>query len=343
MEVKHADLPLVSIVITSFNRADMIGKAIASALAQDYPNFEVIITDNCSEDGTEEEVAKYLYDKRVKFSQNEVNIGMVPNFKKGIEELSNGKYFVNLCSDDQLVDKSFITNAVNLTRRYPDVTIVRGRNQSVQMDTGKITLDDGAPFKTEFVKGKDFFLDFTGNENFGWEGVMLDREVLNTFNVFEKAYSGFDKSANLALLLRGNICLIDKVCYSFTVHSSSHTYNPTAKSLIDNFQMVEFPYEKALQLGTLDSAALKAWRRGYIFNISVKGARALYIRNKAEYQSFVDTVEREYGIKAEELRTGLKVRIDYLLYRFPVVGKSIAGVLKILIRAFSWLRGKKTS
>ena len=54
------DIPLVSIVITSYNRAHTIEKAIESALGQDYQNLEIIISDNNSTDNTDEVVKKYF-------------------------------------------------------------------------------------------------------------------------------------------------------------------------------------------------------------------------------------------------------------------------------------------
>ena len=54
------DNPLVSVVITSYNRANLIEVAIQSVLAQDYQNLEIIISDNCSTDNTYEVMEKYL-------------------------------------------------------------------------------------------------------------------------------------------------------------------------------------------------------------------------------------------------------------------------------------------
>ena len=73
--------PLVSVVITSYNRANLIEGAIQSALAQDYPNLEIIISDNCSTDNTDKVIAKYLSNPKIRYYKNEQNIGMIPNFK----------------------------------------------------------------------------------------------------------------------------------------------------------------------------------------------------------------------------------------------------------------------
>ena len=51
--------PLVSICIPTYNRANIIKKAIDSALSQTYKNIEVIVVDNASTDNTDEIVASY--------------------------------------------------------------------------------------------------------------------------------------------------------------------------------------------------------------------------------------------------------------------------------------------
>lgn len=120
-------LPLVSIIITSFNRAGMITKAIESALMQDYPNLEVIVSDNCSSDDTENVVAKYSNDIKFRFSRNSMNIGMIPNFRKATYEVSKGEYLTYISSDDFLTDKSFVSDAMGVVARNPNIEIVHGR------------------------------------------------------------------------------------------------------------------------------------------------------------------------------------------------------------------------
>jgi len=51
------DRPLVSAIVTTYNRADLLPEAVESVLSQDYPSFEVIIVDDCSEDTTPEVIA----------------------------------------------------------------------------------------------------------------------------------------------------------------------------------------------------------------------------------------------------------------------------------------------
>jgi glycosyltransferase involved in cell wall biosynthesis len=64
-------------MIPTYNQAKYISKAIESALNIDYPNIEVIVSDDCSTDNTEEVVSKYLSDDRFKYIKNEKNLGRV--------------------------------------------------------------------------------------------------------------------------------------------------------------------------------------------------------------------------------------------------------------------------
>ena len=77
--------PLVSILIPTFNRAMLLKRAVESVLKQDYPNIEIIISDNASEDNTTDIVNSFSSEK-IKYIKREKNIGAVLN---GIEVLVN--------------------------------------------------------------------------------------------------------------------------------------------------------------------------------------------------------------------------------------------------------------
>ena len=91
---------LVSILIPVYNRVNLVGETIDSALCQTYKNIEIIIVDNCSTDGTWELLQNYaLKDKRISIFKNEKNIGPVRNWKCCIDK-AKGKYAKILFSDD---------------------------------------------------------------------------------------------------------------------------------------------------------------------------------------------------------------------------------------------------
>jgi glycosyltransferase involved in cell wall biosynthesis len=82
--------PLVSICIPAYNNGRFIGYTIDSILAQTYKNFELIITDDCSNDDTIA-ICKEYTDSRIKVFTNESNLGVFGNWNKVIN-LSQGKY-----------------------------------------------------------------------------------------------------------------------------------------------------------------------------------------------------------------------------------------------------------
>jgi glycosyltransferase involved in cell wall biosynthesis len=94
----ESDFPLVSVIIPSYNHEKYVGMAIASVLQQSYQNFELVILDDASTDGSVNEILKFQ-DNRIRFSPLKKNSGAVPAINKLIE-LAKGKYIALLNSDD---------------------------------------------------------------------------------------------------------------------------------------------------------------------------------------------------------------------------------------------------
>jgi glycosyltransferase involved in cell wall biosynthesis len=115
--------PLVSIGMPTYNRADgYLPLALDSALAQDYPNLEIIVSDNASTDGTEE-LVRSKADSRVRYFRHEKSIGGTNNFNFCVEH-ARGAYFL-LLHDDDLIDPDFISTCVRALDGDLNVGVVR--------------------------------------------------------------------------------------------------------------------------------------------------------------------------------------------------------------------------
>ena len=91
---------LVSIITPTFNSANFIEETIKSVLSQTYPNWEMIIVDDCSGDDTEEIVSQYVReDTRIKYIRLEKNSGAAVARNKAMRE-AEGEYMALLDSDD---------------------------------------------------------------------------------------------------------------------------------------------------------------------------------------------------------------------------------------------------
>lgn len=111
--------PLVSVLMTAYNREKYIAEAIGSVLASSYENFELIIVDDCSADKTVSIAREYEQrDKRIKLYVNEKNLGDYNNRNKAASYAS-GKYLKFLDSDD-LIYKYGLAIMVESMERYPE-------------------------------------------------------------------------------------------------------------------------------------------------------------------------------------------------------------------------------
>lgn len=92
--------PLVSVLMTAYNREDYIADAIESVLASTFTDFELIVVDDASKDKTFEIAHSYTKkDNRVNVYVNENNLGDYPNRNKAAS-YAKGKYIKYLDSDD---------------------------------------------------------------------------------------------------------------------------------------------------------------------------------------------------------------------------------------------------
>lgn len=97
-------LPLVSIAILTYNSSKFIAEAIESAMSQDYPNIEIVISDDASTDNTIDILAQYAadYPNKIRVLTNEINTGPVNNWFKCIWACC-GEYIVALAGDDKFL------------------------------------------------------------------------------------------------------------------------------------------------------------------------------------------------------------------------------------------------
>lgn len=125
--------PFVSIIIPTYNRARLLGRAVQSILNQTYPNFEIIVVDDCSKDATEN-VVKSFCDNRIRYIRHKKNRGAVEARNTGIKA-ARGEYIAFQDSDDEWLPrklekqmKAFEIGSPNLGVVYTSFWLVdRGR------------------------------------------------------------------------------------------------------------------------------------------------------------------------------------------------------------------------
>lgn len=111
-------VPLVSIGVPVYNGRATLQRVLDSLLAQSLADFEIIISDNGSTDGTSTLCGGYAEkDNRVRYLRQKENIGVAPNFKFVLEQ-ARGKYFLWAASDD-VRSPDFLEENVRFLEGHP--------------------------------------------------------------------------------------------------------------------------------------------------------------------------------------------------------------------------------
>ena len=118
-------LPLVSIMIPTYNRPQFFELALQSAQRQNYENLEIIVCDNSTDDQTEALIEKYLGDPRLCYHRNKTAKTKAENFAP-FEHLAKGEYLQWLMDDDILLDGK-IEKMMQAFRKNPAAKLVTSR------------------------------------------------------------------------------------------------------------------------------------------------------------------------------------------------------------------------
>jgi GT2 family glycosyltransferase len=127
--------PQISIIMTTRNRADFIIKAIKSVQNQSFSDWELIILDDDSNDGTEAIIGPFMArDNRIKYHRNSPALGISGNRNRGLS-LSTGKYLAVLDSDDEWVDHEKLKKQYGFLEQNSEYALI-GSNIKVVDEKG---------------------------------------------------------------------------------------------------------------------------------------------------------------------------------------------------------------
>lgn len=123
-------IPKATIIVPSRNKANLISQTLESIRAQDMGDFEVIVLDNNSTDGTREFVREYVKkDKRFSLIENGGDKGLVYSLNLGLSK-AKGEYIAVLHCDD-LWEKNFLSSSISLFEQNPSAGICICRFENI--------------------------------------------------------------------------------------------------------------------------------------------------------------------------------------------------------------------
>lgn len=114
---------MVSICIPTYNRSDLLLRAVNSAINQTYRDLEILISDNSSTNEHWEKTCELKkLDNRIILRRNILNLGFAGNLNACIE-IARGEYILFLCDDDELLP-TIIEKEVQLFESYPNIGLI---------------------------------------------------------------------------------------------------------------------------------------------------------------------------------------------------------------------------
>lgn len=118
-----SNTPKISVVMSCYNRKDYVSDAIESILNQTYKDFEFIIIDDCSTDGTREIIQKYAdNDNRIVYIKNPQNMDYNFNLRHGFN-IAKGEYIARMDDDDISLPERF-EKQVKYLDEHHDITVL---------------------------------------------------------------------------------------------------------------------------------------------------------------------------------------------------------------------------
>lgn len=116
-------MPIVSVVLPTYNNSDILARAVESVLGQSFSDFELLIINDGSTDATVDVVTPYLVDTRVRLVQNDQNIGLQKTLNRGLV-VASGLYIARIDADDVWCDKDKLLMQVAYLKHHPECVLV---------------------------------------------------------------------------------------------------------------------------------------------------------------------------------------------------------------------------
>lgn len=273
-------LPRVTVMVPTYNQAEFLEDAVASALAQDYPDLEVVISDDGSTDQTPAVVERLAArDPRVRAHRSARNIGRVANYRRLLNELATGDWVINLDGDDCFASPTYLGAAVRRALSDPAIALVFGKARKGASLSGAATLlNDGADLPP-VMDGTEFFRRFPPFETIVplHATCLYHRASALAVGFYTQDILSSDFESLYRLMLGAKVGFVDEVAALWRQHGGNATAAPSLDALLSNAAVFEGPYRRAVELGCLPRPELDAWllrrRARYIVSLSAQAAR----------------------------------------------------------------------
>jgi glycosyltransferase involved in cell wall biosynthesis len=225
----RARVPKVCIGLPVHNGERYLASALEAILAQTYPNLEVIVSDNASDDQTEAICRRFsARDRRVRYLRQARNRGAAANFNHVFAEARHSRYFKWAACDDWIAP-TFVERCVGALERHPDAVLCQSRVKVVDEHDRVVEEYDHAAFGTGRPRVSERFrarlqadrcMDIFG---------LIRTDVLTSTPLID-SHLGADRTLLLELALRGRFLSLPDYLFFNCDHEERFTRRTYAPS-----------------------------------------------------------------------------------------------------------------
>lgn len=235
--------PKVTVAIPTYNRAALLKDCLEMVLRQTFQDFEVIVSDNCSQDGTAETVRAFS-DPRIRYYRNESNLGVYANMNRCLE-IARGEY-ITIMHDDDIYAPQFIEQEVRLLDEHPNVGMVHCA--AFETDSAIVPqwlkLYSDTPIR--ITKGKEVFVRFLHGHTVYCPSVMARASLYRAIGPYDIRHRSGDYHMWLRMALHADVAYLAQPLVAVRVHEGRLS---SALKPLEWFEDFANVFEEALAWG----------------------------------------------------------------------------------------------
>lgn len=216
--------PLITTIIPTYRRPELLRKAIQSVLNQTFPHFLIYVCDNASGDETASDVSEFSRgDSRVKYFCHSRNIEAIPNFNFGMRQVKTP--FFSLLADDNTLLPDFFKDAIEALESNPEAVLFAGQTIKID-DKGQIISSSLVKWPSGPVFPPDGLINIWEKRLPTWESVLFRTEILKTVGFLDPSLNPSTDQDFMMRITRKYMIYISKKPYAiFLRHEQSWGFN----------------------------------------------------------------------------------------------------------------------
>ena len=246
--------PRVSVVVPSYNNAPFIEATMDSILAQTFADFELVVADHSSSDGTWDLLQPYRADPRVRLLQTQAGGGAPANWGR-VTAAATGELLKLVCGDD-IIYPDCLADQVAAMDANPSVVLVAARRDLIDARGGTLVSGRGLAGLRGRVSGgvAARHTVVAGSNIFGEPAcVLIRREALERAGGWDARHPYvIDEATYVKILMTGDLLGIDKALAAFRLSSSQWSVRLARHQAA---QVIAFHHQRAAEAPGLLSRA----------------------------------------------------------------------------------------